>query len=97
VTSTPTTEDTEDAENFFQYSSSNLIAVPAIALSPFRDNPPELTRHAPCSFQVRRKDMEQPVFAAQMLTYLRITKLRVGLLLNFNRTVLKDGIKRFLL
>lgn len=39
----------------------------------------------------------EPVFTAQMLTYLRITNLHVGLLLNFNRTVLKDGIKRFAL
>ena len=38
-----------------------------------------------------------PVFSAQMLTYLRVTGLRTGLLLNFNRPVLKDGIKRFVL
>ena len=38
-----------------------------------------------------------PVFAAQILTYLRITGLKVGLLLNFNRPVLKDGLKRFVL
>ncbi len=34
------------------------------------------------------------VFVAQMLTYLKITELRVGLILNFNRAVLKDGIRR---
>ncbi len=35
-----------------------------------------------------------PVFLAQMLTYLRVTQLRVGLILNFNRPRLADGIKR---
>lgn len=39
----------------------------------------------------------EPVFGAQVLTYLRISELRVGLLLNFNKGVLKDGIKRFVL
>ena len=34
------------------------------------------------------------VHVAQMLTYLKITGLRVGLILNFNRAVLKDGIRR---
>jgi GxxExxY protein len=38
-----------------------------------------------------------PVFTAQVITYLRITKLRVGLLLNFNRPKLMDGIKRVVL
>lgn len=38
-----------------------------------------------------------PVFAAQILTYLKVTGLHTGLLLNFNRPVLKDGIKRFVL
>jgi GxxExxY protein len=35
-----------------------------------------------------------PVFVAQMLTYLRVTGLRVGLILNFNREVMRDGIRR---
>jgi GxxExxY protein len=39
----------------------------------------------------------EPVFTAQMLTYLRITNLRVGLLLNFNKRRLKDGITRIVL
>ena len=39
----------------------------------------------------------EPIFTAQLLTYLRITGLRVGLLLNFNRSKLMDGIKRVVL
>jgi GxxExxY protein len=39
----------------------------------------------------------EPVFEAQILTYLRITGVRVGLLMNFNRSVLKAGLKRFVL
>jgi GxxExxY protein len=31
---------------------------------------------------------------AQLLTYLRLTNLRVGLLINFNVTKLKDGLRR---
>jgi GxxExxY protein len=36
----------------------------------------------------------EPVFTAQLLTYLRITERRVGLLLNFNHSVMRDGIRR---
>ena len=34
------------------------------------------------------------VHDAQLLTYLKLSKIRVGLLLNFNVPVLKDGVKR---
>lgn len=35
-----------------------------------------------------------PLFEAQLLNYMRIGHYPVGLLINFNRRVLKDGIKR---
>ena len=35
-----------------------------------------------------------PVHEAQLLTYLHLTGLRIGLLINFNVAVLKDGIRR---
>ena len=38
-----------------------------------------------------------PVHKAQMLTYLRLSGLRVGLLMNFNVPVLKDGLHRVVL
>jgi GxxExxY protein len=39
----------------------------------------------------------EPVFEAQMLTYLRLTGKKVGLLINFNSRLLKNGVKRFVL
>ncbi|GAB4429864.1 MAG: GxxExxY protein [Anaerolineae bacterium] len=36
----------------------------------------------------------QPVHEAQLLTYLKLTRCRVGLLINFNVPVLKKGIIR---
>ncbi len=35
------------------------------------------------------------VFEAQMITYLRVTKLERALLLNFGRVLMRDGIHRF--
>ena len=35
-----------------------------------------------------------PVHAAQVLTYLRMTGLKLGLLLNFNVDVMRQGVKR---
>jgi GxxExxY protein len=38
-----------------------------------------------------------PIHEAQMLTYLRLSGHKVGLLMNFNGVVLKDGLRRFVL
>jgi GxxExxY protein len=35
-----------------------------------------------------------PVHGKQILTYLKLTGLKLGLLINFNEALLKDGIKR---
>ncbi len=36
----------------------------------------------------------QPIHDAQLLTYLKLTGIKVGLLINFNVPILKEGIKR---
>jgi len=38
-----------------------------------------------------------PIHQAQLLTYLRLTKTHVGLLINFNVRILRDGLKRMVL
>jgi GxxExxY protein len=45
---------------------------------------------------VELKSVEQilPIHSAQLLTYLRASHKSIGLLINFNVLVLKDGIKR---
>lgn len=35
-----------------------------------------------------------PVYTKQLLTYLKLTDLRLGLLINFNENLLKHGIRR---
>ena len=55
---------------------------------------PDLSVEGQVIVEVKSVLRWEPVFVAQMLTYLRITRLRRGLLLNFNKEVLKAGIKR---
>jgi GxxExxY protein len=45
---------------------------------------------------VEVKSVEQliPIHTAQLLTYLRLSNHKVGLLLSFNTLTLKDGIRR---
>jgi GxxExxY protein len=38
-----------------------------------------------------------PIHEAQLLTYLKLTDKRLGLLINFNVPLIKDGIKRMVL
>jgi GxxExxY protein len=45
--------------------------------------------------ELKAVDAFSPVFTAQVLSYLRLTGCRVGLLINFNVPVLHEGIKQF--
>ncbi len=38
-----------------------------------------------------------PIHEAQLLTYMKLSKIGIGLLINFNERYLKNGIKRFVL
>ena len=38
-----------------------------------------------------------PIHEAQLLTYLKLSEIKIGLLINFNEKLLKNGIRRFVI
>lgn len=44
--------------------------------------------------EIKSVENIQPVHAKQLLTYLRVADKRLGLLINFGVSLIKDGIKR---
>ncbi len=47
--------------------------------------------------ELKSVDKLQKIHEAQILTYMKLSHLKVGLLINFNEVLLKNGIKRFVL
>jgi GxxExxY protein len=47
--------------------------------------------------ELKAVEKHNPLFEAQLLTYLKLTGHRLDLLINFNVPLLKDGIKRMVL
>ena len=47
--------------------------------------------------ELKSVDKIHPIHEAQILTYMKLSKIGIGLLINFNEKKLKDGIKRFVL
>ena len=47
--------------------------------------------------ELKTVDEFNPVYEAQILTYLKFTQKKLGLLINFNVLRLKDGLKRYVL
>ena len=44
--------------------------------------------------ELKAVDQIEPIHEAQLLTYLKLSNLKLGMLINFNVPILKDGIKR---
>jgi len=44
--------------------------------------------------EIKSVEVLAPVHYAQLLTYLKLSDLRLGLLINFNTKLLKDGLYR---
>ena len=47
--------------------------------------------------EIKSVEALAPVHEAQVLTYMKFAKIKLGLLINFNVTVLKAGLKRFVM
>lgn len=47
--------------------------------------------------ELKSVERHDPVFEAQILSYMQLTGKKVGLLIDFNSKMVKDGIKRFVL
>ena len=47
--------------------------------------------------ELKSIDHVAPIHEAQLITYLKLSRMKVGLLMNFNVLLLKDGIKRIVL
>ncbi len=47
--------------------------------------------------ELKAVDIINAVWQAQILSHLKLTKLHLGFLINFNVTTIKDGIKRYVL
>lgn len=45
--------------------------------------------------ELKSIDKVLPIHEAQLHTYLKLSKIKLGLLINFNVKLLKDGIKRY--
>ncbi len=46
--------------------------------------------------EIKAVEKMTPLFKAQLLTYLKLTGLRLGLLINFNVPLIRDGISRLI-
>ena len=58
---------------------------------------PDLIVDGQVVVEIKSVERLAPLHWAQVLTYLRVTGLRVGLLLNFNSPALRTGIRRVVL
>ncbi len=47
--------------------------------------------------EIKAVEQMNKIYNAQVLTYLKLTGLRLGLLINFNVTLIKNGIERVIL
>jgi GxxExxY protein len=65
--------------------------------TPISEHRPDLVVENRVIVEIKSIERLDRIHIAQMLTYLRVTVLRTGLILNFNSAVLKQGTRRVIL
>ena len=61
------------------------------------DYPIDLLVSGDLIVEIKSVEALLPIHQAQILTYMRLAKIPIGLLINFNVTKLQNGIKRLVL
>ena len=86
----------ELSQQGIQFESQKTIPVTykSISLGEFRL---DLLVENSIIVELKAVERNDPVFKAQLLSYLKLTGIRLGLLINFNVPLLKDGISRVIL
>src|SRR5262245_53478878 len=77
----------------FQRQPNIPVSYKGCAIGTYR---PDLLVEEAVIVEIKSVDRFDPVFAAQVLTYIRAANVRVGLLINFNSRLLKDGLRRYI-
>jgi len=57
----------------------------------------DLIVHKTVLIELKAVDALNPIHEAQVLTYLKFAKMGIGLLINFNNLLLKNGLRRYIL
>jgi GxxExxY protein len=78
------------------FESEKAIAVVYRGM-PIRGQRVDLVVSGQVVVEVKAVTAIDPVHVAQVVSYLKTTRLRVGLLVNFHERLLKDGIRRIVL
>ena len=84
----------EQARMAFRRQHSIPIAYKGRTIGDLR---PDLVVDDKVVLEIKSVDRFDPIFEAQVLTYLKVTQRKLGLLINFNQRLLVDGIKRYIL
>ena len=78
----------------FQCEPTVPVSFKGVSVGHYR---PDLIVENTVIVEIKSVERLIPLYTSQLVRYLKVTNLRVGLILNFNCTTMRDGIKRVVL